>query len=149
MITESYYYVALGNNLYYYFQSEGKQGKIDKIVTFSLLKNKYWNLAFGDLQGQRMNDSVVSNNHDIVKLISTVAKIAYDFSDRFPKRGIEITPVDEKRKRLYNHVFRRNYDDIDSNFHIIGLQNDVAEKYSPEKSYDKFRLKRKFAEWKI
>jgi hypothetical protein len=113
------------------------------------MKNRFWNLGFGDLQGVHINDSVVSNNHDIVKLIGTVAKIAYDFSDKFPKRGIEITPVDEKRKRLYNHVFRRHYEVINLNFHIICIHNAVAENYSPEKNYDKFRLKRKFAEWKI
>ena len=150
MITDSYKYVALGNNPYYYFQSEGKQGTIAKIVTFSRLTNKYWNLGFGDLQGREINDSVVSNNHDIVKLISTVAKIAYHFSDKFPKRGLEINPVDEKRKSLYNHVFRRNYEAIDANFHIIGVNNEGDEEvYSPKKNYDLFRLKRKFATWKI
>jgi hypothetical protein len=145
MITESYHYLALGSNLYYYFQSEGKQGKIGKVVTFSRLQNKFWNLGFGDLQGKDINDSVVSNNHDIVKLIGTVAQIAYDFSDKYPKRGIEITPVDEKRKNLYNHVFRRHYEVINAKFHIIGLNNSIAEEYSPEKKYEVFRLKRRFA----
>ncbi len=145
MITESYHYVALGNNPYYYFQSEGEQGKIAKIVTFSRLNNNYWNLGFGDLQGNKINDTVVSNNHDIVKIIGTIAKIVYEFSDKFPKRGLEINPIDEKRRRLYNHVFRRNYAVIDTDFHIIGV-NDAGneETYSPTKNYDLFRLKRKF-----
>ena len=145
MINDSYDFIALGNKDYYYFESEGKQGNISKIVTFTRLKNKFWNLGFGDLQGQQINDSVISNNHDVVKLISTVAKIAYDFSERFPRRNIEITPVDEKRKNLYNHIFRRHYEVIQINFHIIGIHNSVAEDYSPEKNYDTFRLKRKFA----
>ncbi len=149
MITDSYEYINIRNKPFYYFESEGIQGKIQKIVMFTPLKNKYWNLGFGDLQGYEINDSVVSNNHDIVKLISTVAKIAYEFSDKFPKRGIEITPVDEKRKNLYNHVFRRNYETISTNFYMIGINNSVAEAYSPKKNYEKFRLKRKFAEWKI
>ncbi len=149
MITESYDYIALGDKPYYYFQSEGEQGKIIKIVTFSRLKNRYWNLGFGDLQGNKINGTVVSNNHDIVKLISTVAKIAYEFSDKFPRRGIKVNPIDEKRKRLYNHVFCRNYDAISVNFHIIGVRNAVSEKYSLGRDYDKFRLKRKFVEWKI
>ena len=145
MITDSYDFIALGNKDYYYFESEGKQGNISKIVTFTRLKNKFWNLGFGDLQGDQINDSVISNNHDIVKLISTVAKIAYEFSERFPRRSIEITPVDEKRKNLYNHVFRRHYKVIQINFQIIGIHNNVTEDYSPEKNYDTFRLKRKFA----
>ena len=145
MINESYRYIALDNDPYYYFQSEGEQGKIAKIVTFTRLKNKFWNLGFGDLEGNKINDTVVSNNHDIVKLISTIAQITYDFSDKFPKRNIEITPVDEKRRRLYNHVFRRNYEAINVHFKIIGLKKGVSEVYSPEKSYDTFRLKRKLA----
>lgn len=150
MITESYDYITLVKNTYFYFESEGNQGKIAKIVTFSRLNNKYWNLGFGDLQGNKINDSIVSNNHDIVKLISTVAKIAYAFSDKFPKRGLEINPIDEKRKSLYNHVFRRNYETINANFHIIGVNNEGDEEvYSPKKNYDLFRLKRKFAVWKI
>lgn len=144
MITESYDYIALGDKPYYYFQSEGEQGKIIKIVTFSRLNNKYWNLGFGDLQGNKINGTVVSNNHDIVKLIGTVAKIAYEFSDKFPKRGLEVNPIDEKRRRLYNHVFRRNYAVISADFHIIGV-NKVGdeETYSPTKNYHLFRLKRK------
>ncbi len=150
MITESYEYISLVKHTYYYFESEGSQGKIAKIVTFSRLNNKYWNLGFGDLQGNKINDSVVSNNNDIIKIISTVAKIAYEFSDKFPKRGLEINPIDEKRKSLYNHFFRRNYATIDANFHILGVNNEGDEEiYSPKKNYDLFRLKRKFAKWKI
>ncbi len=144
MITESYDYIALGNKPYYYFQSEGEQGKIIKIVTFSRLNNKYWNLGFGDLQGNKINGTIVSNNHDIVKLIGTVAKIAYEFSDKFPKRGLEVNPIDEKRRRLYNHVFRRNYTVINADFHIIGVNNvGDEEAYLPTKNYHLFRLKRK------
>jgi hypothetical protein len=145
MITESYQYFTFSDQPYYYFESEGKQGKIAKIVMFTRLNNKYWNLGFGDLEGAQINDSVVSNNHDIVKLISTIAQIAYDFSNKFQLRGLEINPVDEKRKSLYNHIFRRNYEAIYANFHIIGVYEDVEEDYLPTKNYDLFRLKRKFA----
>ena len=146
MITDSYQYFNIRNKPFYYFESEGKQGKIPKIVMFTRLNTKYWNLGFGDLQGTEINDSVVSNNHDIVKLINTVAKITYEFSDKYPRRGLEINPVDEKRKSLYNHVFRRNYEAIHANFHIIGVNSAGDEEdYSPKKNYDLFRLKRKFA----
>ena len=52
---------------------------------------------------------------------------------------------DEKRKKLYNHIFRRHYEDINLLFHITGIYLDSEkEDYSPQKNYDFFRLKRKF-----
>ncbi len=96
----------------------------------------------------QIDDSIISNNHDIVKLIGTIAKIVYDFSKAFPLSRIEINPIDEKRKRLYHHVFRRNFDIINADFQVKGVYKgiDEEEDYSPEKIYDFFRLKRKFVQ---
>jgi hypothetical protein len=145
MITESYNYIAFANKTYYYFESEGIQGKIPKLIIFTYLGKNYWNLAFGDMHNGSINDSVVSNNHDIVKTFGTIAKVIYDFSDEFPKRHIRIKPVDEKRRSLYNHIFRRNYDVINLTFQIIGINKKKKEPYSPTKTYEYFELKRKFA----
>ena len=68
---------------------------------------------------------------------------AYEFSDKYPLRRIQIKPVDEKRKRLYNHVFRRHYATINANFDIIGTYESKKETYSPKKNYDTFELNRK------
>ncbi|MDZ7879797.1 MAG: hypothetical protein U5L45_19115 [Saprospiraceae bacterium] len=105
---------------------------------------RLWNLGFGDWKDGKIDNSVVSNNNDIVRVISTVAKIAYEFSGNFPQRIIQIKPVDEKRKVLYNHIFRRNYATINVNFNINGFKGRKKEKYSPNKIYDRFELNRKF-----
>ena len=78
-----------------------------------------------------------------MKVISTVAKITYAFSNTYPLRRIKIEPVDEKRKKLYNHVFRRHYETINADFDIIGQINEKRERYSPQKFYDSFELNRK------
>ena len=144
MIKEAYRYVVSENKEVYVFQSEGQNGKIIKIVVFSPVGKKLWNLGFGDLQNDGdIDDSIVSNNEDLIKVISTVAVITYEFSDMYPSRQIRIVPVDEKRKKLYNHVFRRNYALINANFTIVGFSNKKKEKYSPEKFYDSFQLNRK------
>ena len=144
MIKESYSYIAIGNKTLYYFESEGKHGTIPKAIIFTLSENNLWNLAFGDWHEGDIDDVIISNNYDIVKIIATIAKVVYDFSHEYPLRHILIQPVDEKRKKLYNHVFRRNYSDINLVFHITGLIEDNEEDYLPEKFYDKFKLKRKF-----
>ena len=144
MLKESYTYLVSPDKTIYLFQSEGKNGKITKVIAFTLVGRNLWNVGFGDLNEEQIDDSVVSNNHDIVKLISTVAKAIYEFSDKFPSRRIQIKPVDEKRKRLYNHVFRRNYEAINAIFQIKGINQMKKENYSPENFYDNFELKRKF-----
>jgi hypothetical protein len=144
MITEHYDYFAYESKTLYLFESEGEQGAIVKIVIFTHYEGVFWNLAFGDVSGNSIDDSVVSNNHDIVKVMSTIGKIVYDFSAQYPTRGIYIRPVDEKRKKLYNHVFRRNYDVINRIFDVVGIFDAIEEDYSPKKSYDVFKLKRKF-----
>ena len=144
MIKESYNCFDFNDKTEFFFASEGSQGRILKGIAFTYIENNLWNLAFGDVNHGDIDDSVISNNHDIVKLISTIAKVVYDFSNEYPLRHILIQPVDEKRKKLYNHVFRRNYSDINLVFHITGLIEDNEEDYLPEKFYDKFKLKRKF-----
>ena len=104
MIKESYVYIDVKNKTHYVFQSEGQSGKILKAVVFTNLGERLWNLGFGDLQNGDIDNAIVSNNHDLVKVIGTVAKIAYEFSNNFPLRRILINPVDEKRKRLYNLI---------------------------------------------
>ena len=144
MIKESYSYIAIGNKTLYYFESEGKHGTIPKAIIFTLYENNLWNLAFGDWHDGDIDDVIISNNYDIVKIIGTIANVVYDFSAKYPARHIYIQPVDEKRKKLYNHVFRRNYEVIITTFQIIGVVEGTYEDYLPKKSYDKFKLIRKF-----
>jgi hypothetical protein len=144
MITESYHYIALKQQTRFVFESEGIQGKIIKIIEFSLLENGEWNLGFGDVKDGRIDDSVVSNNQDIVKVLQTVAKAIYEFLQTYPLSIIVINPVDEKRKRLYNTVFQRHFVDIESIFIITGIIKGEKEIYSPQKNYDNFQIRLKF-----
>ena len=146
MVNKHYEYLSFNSNTTYYFQSEGKQGIIPKVIVFTPLEDDDWNLAFGDLYQTDIDDAVISNNHDIVKVLSTIAKVVYEFSAHYPSRNIIIEPVDEKRKKLYNHVFRRNYEDICLVFDVIGTVNGKKEAYSSKKTYDIFKLKRKFVQ---
>ena len=87
-----------------------------------------------------VDDKVMTNNQDVVKVIGTVAKVTYVFFDNYRDAIVAIKPVDEKRKKLYNIVFQRHYDVLKAEFHILGLKNDEVEIYSPEKLYDSFEL---------
>ena len=72
MINEFYEYLDSEDRTRFFFVSEGKQGKIIKMVLFTHLRDNLWNLGFGDLHKGQIDDSIISNNHDIVKLIGTI-----------------------------------------------------------------------------
>jgi hypothetical protein len=145
MIAESYPFIVSSNQTQYFFQSEGSQGKVLKIVIFTHIVDDLWNLGFGDVDVKSgyIDGSIVTNNQDVAKVIGTVAKIAHAFFADFPERSIEIKPVDERRGRLYNYVFQKHFKDIYPSFHVIGSINMVEELYDPNNFYDSFKLKLK------
>jgi hypothetical protein len=141
MIEETYPYVQVQGELVYVFRSKGINGVIKKIVIFTPTQKNKWNLAFGDWQNNDVDDKVMTNNHDVVKVIGTVAKITYDFFKKNPDAVIIVKPVDEKRKKLYNIVFQRHYLTITNDFKISARKEGHRKVvYSPKKMYDNFEL---------
>ena len=144
MIEQPYPYYELGRPMHYFFESIGEEKSVYKIVAFTLLVNGNWNLGFGDLaENGSIDDSVVTNNHDVRNVIGTVAKIAIDFLRKYPERTIEIKPVDDKRKTLYNLVFQRYFEEINTFIEVCGI---IAEEepYIPTQTYNRFTIKLKF-----
>jgi hypothetical protein len=141
MIEETYRYVQVPDELVYVFRSEGINGVIKKIVIFTPIGKNKWNLGFGDWQNNDIDDKVMTNNHDVVKVIGTVAKITYAFFEKYPDAFLIIKPVDEKRKKLYNIVFQRHYQTLISEFKIVAqIKKRQKEVYLPKKMYDRFEL---------
>ena len=142
MINEPYEYfpIPIKEHLMYGFVSEGVKGQILKIIIFTLLENGKWNLGFGDWKNNDIDDKVMTNNQDVVKVIGTVAKATYEFFKNYPNAVLVIKPVDEKRSKLYNIVFQRHHKAISNDFKIIAFIGRRRKIYSPEKTYDSFEL---------
>ena len=141
MITQYYSYNVLIPKTHYFFESVGAERNIWKIVQFSHVEKNIWNLGFGDLKADGSVDgSVITNNQDTLKVIRTVAKIAIDFLAQYPDYSLEIEPVDEKRKRLYNNIFQKYAKDMDMYFDVLGTFEGKREVYMPSKFYDIFRI---------
>ncbi len=145
MIGETYNLKPDENFEVFEFESVGLQGRISKVIVFSFYYENTWNLGFGDqkMDGNNWDDKVVSNNGDLVRVISTVAKAVYDFSDKWPNRQILIVPVDERRKKLYNRVFQKHVQEIPPEFEVLGFRNQKLQDYSPILFFDWFLLSRK------
>ena len=140
-----YVHVRLVPNLRFIFQSIGGQGEIFKIVMFDPIRGRCWNLAFGDLNEHgTIDDAAISNNQDIFKIMSTVGKTVYDFFELHPDCSLQINPVDEKRKRLYNLIFQRRHLEMTRKFCLYGWSKGRKTAYRPDKTYDKFEISLKF-----
>ena len=73
MIKDTYRHMPSKGHTRFAFQSESEQRKIVKIVEFFPLDNGKWNLGFGDWNKGNVDDKVVSNNQDTMKVIRTLA----------------------------------------------------------------------------
>jgi hypothetical protein len=140
MIEDIYPYFPIKAKVIFGFFSEGVKGVFLKIIIFTLEKNGKWNLAFGDWENNDLDDKVMTNNQDVVRVIGTVAKVTHVFFSNYPDAVVTIKPVDEKRKKLYNIVFRRHHEVIQNDIHIIAFADNESEFYSPNKMYDSFEL---------
>lgn len=143
MIHESYPLITDEKREVFIFESVGPKGRVRKIVIFDQIRADLWNLGFGDLLEQGWDDAVITNNGDLVRVISSVAQATYKFSEKWPERKILISPVDEKRKQLYNTIFKRRYHEIMAIFEIKGLQGKKLQNYDPHTYFDLFLLSRK------
>jgi hypothetical protein len=74
MIQDTYPCYTSKNETLFVFNSEGIQGTIAKIIIFTPNEEENeWNLAFGDFKNRDIDDSIITNNHDALKIMRTVA----------------------------------------------------------------------------
>jgi hypothetical protein len=85
------------------FFSEGKNGKIRKVVVFQKIADGIFNLAFGDKieETGTLDDKNVSDNGDTEKVLATVVLTIFMFTDKYPDAYIFATGSTPARTRLY------------------------------------------------
>jgi hypothetical protein len=130
----------------YVFESIGPNGSIYKVVIFSEIENGKYNLGFGDydLLTNDIDDKIVSDNGDMVKVIATVVGIALKFLSENPMTYIYIKGSTTLRTQLYNRIINRNYDDLIHSYEIYGSQNDISEVLQKNTPYESFLIRKLF-----
>jgi hypothetical protein len=130
----------------YVFESIGPNGSIYKVVIFSEIENGKYNLGFGDydLLTNDIDDKIVSDNGDMVKVIATVVGIALKFLSENPMTYIYIKGSTTLRTQLYNIIINRNYDDLIQSYEIYGSQNDISEVFQKNTPYESFLIRKLF-----
>ncbi len=128
------------------FISEGRHGKITKLIRYSRtnVKNMY-NLGFGDKDEQtgKINDKIVTDNGDSEKVLATVAATVYAFTAERPDTYVYITGSNEARTRLYRMGISKYLEEISKDFVVRGLQNNVWKPFKPNGNYKAFLVNRK------
>ena len=125
------------------FISEGKNGKIEKVIRYEKITDDVFNLGFGDkdpITG-KINDKVVTNNGDTEKVLATVVSTVFTFTKRNPNAYIYATGSNHVRNRLYRRGITKYLSEALDTFAIYGmLPNQEFEIFNPNTDYVGFLL---------
>ena len=114
-----YPFIRHGNK--YTFVSVGKS-RIQKIVKFTPEYDPdTFSLSFGDVKDGGIDDTVVSNNGDIIKVLATVIAIAIDFLEDNSHALVSFTGSTPGRTAMYERIIRMYYESFPDRFSIVSL----------------------------
>lgn len=128
------------------FVSEGKNGRIAKLIKFSETHLKdFYNLAFGDkdLQTGEIDDLAVSNNGDSERVLATVVAAVYAFTDINRDAWIYATGSTPARTRLYRMGINKYLEEVNKDFEVYGLYDNEWHLFETKTDYDAFVVRRK------
>jgi hypothetical protein len=147
MTIACYDYLVSEDFFRYEFCSEGPKGKIKKIILFTRVNlngNIYFNLAFGDIDREGINDFVTSNNQDAEKVLATVAQAVISFTNKYPDALVYAEGSTPSRTRRYQMGINKFWRDIELDFNVFGLlKNGGFEPFRSGINYIAFACKRK------
>ncbi len=132
----------------YSLYSEGIKGLVKKMVVFSYTgENDIYNLGFGDYNSETktIDDEIITNNGDSLKVLATVASTVYAFTEKHPNALVFATGSNNVRTRLYRMGIANNLEEIKADFEVYGLRvdNSVWEEFISGDDYEAFIVKRK------
>ena len=140
------YEIKSGHNFTTFeFLSEGRRGKIIKVIQFQPMNYpNLYNLAFGDRKPSgEIDDISVTDNGDSEKVLATVVAAVYAFVDKHPDAWVYATGTTEARTRLYRMGINKYFDIVQADFEIMGEQQNEWEWYEKGKDYQAFAVQRK------
>lgn len=146
MILPKYPLSSSDQLLTFEFESEGKLGRVSKLVAYQATNLKgVYNLAFGDKNAEtgQINDRVITDNGDRDKVLATVAATVYAFTDKYPDSWVYLTGSTKSRTRLYRMGISKFIDELDQDFEVYGQINDSWENFRRDTEFEGFLVRRK------
>jgi hypothetical protein len=146
MNREFYPFKQNPHTYHYTFYSEGVKGKILKSVIFQEIENDFCNLALGDYDeaNEYFDDQSITDNGDLVKVLSTVFHITAHFLMIYPEKKIYVEANTHIKQRLYNRIIKNNFSQIQADYQVFGvLENEELEIFEPNTDYKALIVKKK------
>lgn len=146
MLEERYYINSSPDFLDFEFSSISPKGAITKVVRYREINVKgIYNLGFGDKEpvSGYINDLTITNNRDSQKVLATVARTLYLFTDHYPEAIVIASGSTAVRTRLYRMGITNNLTAIEQDFHILGLTETDWEPFRKDVTYQAFSVRRK------
>ncbi len=115
MDLKGYRVLKSANHDIYKFVSDGKRGRIAKVIQFKQIENtNVYNLSLGDAgkETKRINDSVISDNGDTGKVLATVVFTVLLFMQTKPGAHVYAKGNTKAKTRLYRMGISNNYIEI-------------------------------------
>ena len=112
---------------FFEFISAGSKGEIKKVVEYTKVSvDDVYNLAFGDYDEQTgvLNDKIVTNKGDSLKVLATVVSTVYAFTGRYPDVWVFATGSSEVRTRLYRMGISNNLEELKKDFYVYRMKMD-------------------------
>lgn len=139
-----YPFRASEDYLFYYFESRSSGCTIPKIVEYEEIEGGTYNLAFGDVdENGRLNDSVVSNNGDMHKVLATVVQTVMTFLEIHPSRHVYFSGNSPARNRLYRAILTRDIESWSEIFEVDGVSKGERITFRQYIDFEGFIIKRK------
>lgn len=135
------------NYISFEFVSEGRNGRIQKKIIFTLIEEpNIWNLGFGDVDNLtgEINDLAKSDNGDSEKILATVAQATLTFTKHHPESLVFAEGSTPIRTRLYRIGISQNFEAISETFLVWGLLGSKWHPFEKNTDYEAFLVKRKF-----
>jgi hypothetical protein len=149
MNLDSYNYEIDESFQTYEFVSDGPNGKVTKIVSyteFGTVNGEIaYNLGFGDvdLQTGAISDMVVTNNNDSMQVLATVAQTVVEFSAHYGKHWIRVKGSTPARTRLYQMGVSGIWHEIKDDFELYGLKDEAYVEFEKNVNYEAFLVRKK------
>jgi hypothetical protein len=145
MLENRYEVQASANFQNFDFKSIGPKGTILKAVNYSFVSENLFNLGFGDYNAEtgQINDKAVSDNWDMQKVLTTVAKTLYIFTNQYPESFVAIAGSTPSRTRLYQMSISNNLALISHDFLVWGYRGNDWQPFEKGIEYGGFLVKRK------
>jgi len=81
-----------------------------------------YNLGFGDLlPHDKIDDKIISDNGDMVKVFATVIQIVTEFTAKYPFLKIFFSGSSSARTKMYNRILKMHCAEFSREFKITGL----------------------------